>query len=69
MGTVIRFPDEKRPSSHKDVVHDGPASIIILPVVRIERHTESGSDLLTVPKSAGGRRRRRRPGDLERDAS
>ncbi len=69
MGTVIRFPNEKRALWSKGEIATTSASIIILPVVRIERHEENGSELLAQPKRVGGRRRRRRSSDLERDAS
>jgi hypothetical protein len=40
MGIVIRFPAERRMSRNEADArpHNGPASIVILPVVRIERH-------------------------------
>lgn len=41
MGQVIRFPFERRLSSNRAERHrlpEGSATIIILPVVRIERH-------------------------------
>jgi hypothetical protein len=40
MGTVIRFPIEKRMAS-KAANARGPAAIVILPVIRIERHQEA----------------------------
>jgi hypothetical protein len=40
MGSVIRFPDEKRMTFAGARPQDGPAAVVILPVVRIERHGE-----------------------------
>jgi hypothetical protein len=64
MGIVIRFPDEKRMSwnggAHAQLES---ASVIILPVVRIERHAEeAASDFAPEAgsPSRGGRRRRGR---------
>jgi hypothetical protein len=64
MGTVVKFPDEGR------VVHFGPAdaadqsaTIIILPVVRIERHERrpgEGIEPSSRPPATSGRRRRAR---------
>ena len=62
VGTVIRFPDEGR------IVRFGreageSATIIILPVIRIERHSDSfeGIEPQTQPPAEnGGRRRMRR---------
>jgi len=59
MGTVIRFPDEKRALWDRDDVNEASASIVILPVVRIERHAEAVSALIPGTKNAGGRGRRR----------
>lgn len=61
MGTVIRFPDERRmaskPCARTDLL---VASIIILPVVRIERHAD-GAIMQAAPEAGstggGGRRR------------
>jgi hypothetical protein len=43
MGTVIRFPIERRMSNDRPTTEprEGSASIIILPVVRIERHRDA----------------------------
>ena len=62
MGTVIKFPDDGR------IVRFGreageSATIIILPVIRIERHSDSieGIEPQTQPPAEnGGRRRVRR---------
>jgi hypothetical protein len=64
MGTVIRFPDEKRMSwgSVGGRPPDTPASVVILPVVRIERHGDDPAGGLAPdagkPRGPG----RRRPG-------
>ena len=63
MGEVIRFPDEAglgRGGKHIDG-NTEPATVIILPVVRIERNPDQPSDGLDGGSSAApGRRRRRR---------
>ncbi len=63
MGIIVRFPEGQRPAGGGRYVdaNSEPASVIILPVVRIERHPEEPSDGLTGGTSATpGRRRRRR---------
>jgi hypothetical protein len=62
MGTVIRFPDERRVGGYAGSVTTplGPASVVILPVVRIERHgEETPGGIAPDAGSASGRRRRR----------
>jgi hypothetical protein len=61
MSTVIRFPDEKRAVWHglSASVPSGGASIIILPVVRVERSGEPTGDLAPENGASGGGRRRR----------
>ena len=62
MGTVIKFPDEGR------IVRFGrdateSATIIILPVIRIERYSgfvDSNEPQTQPPTESGGRRRMRR---------
>jgi hypothetical protein len=60
MGTIVKFPDEGR------VVRFGraegeSATVIILPVIRIERHDEPDAEPYTRPPAEnGGRRRMRR---------
>ena len=62
MGTVVKFPDEGR------IVRFGraeeSATVIILPVVRIERHEERRAEdagpRTNPPSENGGRRRVRR---------
>ena len=65
MGTIIEFPADapsRRQGSAMDVApREGMGTVVILPVVRIERHTDetsggSGPEEGTAP----GRRRRRR---------
>jgi hypothetical protein len=63
MGIVVQFPEGQRPLGGGRYVDASsePASVIILPVVRIERHPDKPTDGIagdngTVP----GRRRRRR---------
>jgi hypothetical protein len=65
MGTIIEFPADaasRRPGPTMDgAVREGPATVVILPVIRIERHTDktnggSGPE----QGAASGRRRRRR---------
>jgi len=60
MGEVIRFPDEAG-ALRGDRFADGnaePATVIILPVVRIERDPD-GSEGHHSGSGSGGRRRRR----------
>ena len=61
MGTVINFPEARR--SERDRLSgtsDTAATIMILPVVRIERPVEPPPDELTKTDMPGGRKRRRR---------
>ena len=60
MGEVIRFPDEPvlgRGGRYVDA-NSEPATVIILPVVRIDRSPDGSGD--AEPKTGNGRRRRRR---------
>ena len=60
MGEVIRFPDEAghlRGGKYVDA-NTEPATVIILPVIRIERNTDGSNDL--EPHTGNGRGRRRR---------
>ncbi|HZQ12601.1 MAG TPA: hypothetical protein VFA57_16440 [Pseudolabrys sp.] len=62
MGEVIQFPDEAGGSRGGKYI-DGstePATVIILPVIRIERGPDNGLEPNTGNQS--GRRRRRRVG-------
>ena len=60
MGTVVSFPEAR--SVSRDVIgaQVGSATVIILPVVRIERHDENPSGDAEPSASASGRKRRRR---------
>jgi len=58
MGTVITFPSERRSVGVSPEDHDG-ASVIILPVIRIERIDETSSDHLE-PNSSSPRGKRRK---------
>ena len=58
MGTVITFPSERRSVGVSPEGHDG-ASVIILPVIRVERIDETSSDHLE-PNSSSPRGKRRK---------
>jgi hypothetical protein len=58
MGTVIKFPDERVGGNERN--ERGGATIVILPVVRIERGTDGPSGGLEPGASSPGRKRRRR---------
>lgn len=63
MGIIVQFPEGLRPVGGGRYVdaNSEPASVIILPVVRIERHPDEPTGGLTDGNSATpGRRRRRR---------
>jgi hypothetical protein len=63
MGTVVQFPEGYRPLSGGRYVdaNSEPASVIILPVVRIERQPDHSSDKFSGGGGPGpGRKRRRR---------
>jgi hypothetical protein len=65
MGTIIDFPADavsRRPALGMDgAPHDGMGTILILPVVRIERESDETSDGRGPEAgTAPGRRRRRR---------
>jgi hypothetical protein len=60
MGEVIRFPDDAgypRGGRYVDA-NTEPATVIILPVVRIDRNPDGSGDV--EPQAGNGRRRRRR---------
>lgn len=59
MGAVIRFPLEERIADGRRVGLREPASIIILPVIRIERHADEPTGSPGTGKSSGRRRRGR----------
>jgi hypothetical protein len=59
MGEIIRFPDEVSPRGGKYVdANTEPATVIILPVIRIDRDPDGSNGL--EPGNNPGRRRRRR---------
>ncbi len=65
MGTIIQFPADaasRRLGSSMDVAQSkGMAVVVILPVIRIERHTdETNGGSGPEEGTASGRRRRRR---------
>ncbi len=63
MGNVIKFPDEGRVVRFGRTETDESATVIILPVVRIERNAGAMVDEVeprTNPPASGGRRRLRR---------
>jgi hypothetical protein len=62
MGEVIQFPDEAgcgRGGKYVDA-NTEPATVIILPVIRIERDPDGANDLEPDTGNSAGRRRRRR---------
>jgi hypothetical protein len=62
MGEVIRFPDEAgcaRGGRYVDA-HTEPATVIILPVIRVERNPDGSNGLEPDTGNTPGRRRRRR---------
>jgi hypothetical protein len=59
MGTVIKFPDERVAGGERGA-RGGGATIVILPVVRIERGPDGPSGGLEPGASTPGRKRRRR---------
>jgi hypothetical protein len=59
MGTVIKFPDDRVVGGERGERGAG-ATIVILPVVRIERGTDGPSGGLEPGASTPGRKRRRR---------
>ena len=58
MGEIIRFPDEVSPRGKYVDSTTEPATVIILPVIRIERYTDEPSGF--EPEENPGHRRRRR---------
>ncbi len=62
MGTIIEFPADaasRRLGSVHGAASDGMGTVLILPVVRVERETDGGRG--PEEGTAPGRRRRRRP--------
>lgn len=67
MGTIIDFPANaaarRRGSWRDEAPREGMATVVILPVIRIERHADEstgGRDPDEGAATAAGRRRRRR---------
>jgi len=61
MGEVIRFPDEAGPRGGKYVdANTEPATVIILPVIRIDRDPDGSNGREPDTGNNPGRRRRRR---------
>jgi hypothetical protein len=56
MGTIIKFPDTARSERGSRKRRHRSATVIILPVIRIERYTDEPS----VNEAGRGQRRRRR---------
>ena len=59
MGIVIDFPSRDAASS-SNVLPEGPAEVVILPVIRIERYESEPAGFLTPGRSEHGRKRKRR---------
>jgi hypothetical protein len=55
MGTVIGFPEQGRATRDGRLIAGGSATVIILPVIRIERYSDESSE-----ETRSQRRRRRR---------
>jgi hypothetical protein len=60
MGEVIRFPDEVTPRGKYVDSTTEPATVIILPVIRIDRDPDGTNGLEPHSGNNPGRRRRRR---------
>jgi hypothetical protein len=61
MGEIIRFPDEASPRGGKYVdATTEPATVIILPVIRIDRGPDGSNGFEPDSGNTTGRRRRRR---------
>jgi hypothetical protein len=59
VGNVIRFPLEERIGDGRRSAAGEPAAIIILPVIRVERHFDEPTGTPGAGNSPGRRRRRR----------
>lgn len=61
MGTIIEFPKDAA-SRREGRAYDGPATVVILPAIRIERHGEHHGHAAVEPEPGqhAGRRKRRR---------
>jgi hypothetical protein len=60
MGTVVTFPEARSGMRDGSDPSTGSATVIILPVVRIERYDDGPSDDIEPSSSSPGRKRRRR---------
>jgi hypothetical protein len=61
MGTIIEFPASRQPGSRMhDAPLEGTGTVLILPVVRIERQTDETSGGSGPAQGAANSRRRRR---------
>ena len=61
MGTIITFPAERPARAGNAIAYRAEqASIVILPVIRIERHEEPVEAVEPNPRSTPGRKRRKR---------
>ena len=60
MGTVVTFPEARSAARHGFDPQTGSATVIILPVVRIERYEDGPSGDIEPSSSSPGRKRRRR---------
>ena len=61
MGEVIRFPDESAAARGRYIdATSEPATVIILPVIRIDRGSDGSNGLEPHTGNTSGRRRRRR---------
>jgi hypothetical protein len=59
MGTLVTFPELRRSNPAMSTAQRGSATIIILPVIRIERHDDEPSDGYSAASAALRKRRRR----------
>jgi len=60
MGSVINFPEARRVAREGSSLAGETATIMILPVVRIERPTDRPPDEAPTAAASPGRKRRRR---------
>jgi hypothetical protein len=60
MGTVVTFPEARSAARDGIDPQTGSATVIILPVVRIERYEDDPSGDIEPSSSSPGRKRRRR---------